>query len=98
MKIIIKNFPDNPATALRRAGYAFQRSEGLELSFVREFSRSGYPRFHIYARMENSDLIINLHLDQKRETYGEGTRHHGEYEDSDTVKEEGERIKTVLSN
>lgn len=112
MRIIIKNFKDNEATALRRAGYAFQRTEGVpastrgdihsstrggEMSFIREFSRSGYPRFHIYARMENSDLMINLHLDQKKETYGKGPRHHGEYEESSEIKEEADRLKSLLN-
>jgi hypothetical protein len=35
-------------------------------------------------------------LDQKKETYGNSTRHHGEYEDEGALKTEVERIKSIL--
>lgn len=66
------------------------------MSFVRVFSRSGYPRFHIYSRLEGADLIVNLHLDQKKVTYGDDTRHHGEYDNSPVVEEEARRLKNIL--
>ncbi|MFZ5982282.1 MAG: hypothetical protein ACOYS2_01790 [Patescibacteria group bacterium] len=97
MKIEIQNIKDNPANALRRAGYVFQYKEGEEMSFVRPFSQSGFPRFHIYARMSGLNLEISIHLDQKKETYGKDTRHHGEYENEGAVKEEVERLKKILS-
>lgn len=111
MKIEIQNIKDNPANALRRAGYVFQYKEGNpastrgdgsstrggEMSFVRPFSQSGFPRFHIYARMSGLNLEISIHLDQKKETYGKDTRHHGEYENEGAVKEEVERLKKILS-
>lgn len=81
---------------MRRAGYAFQRHEGAEMSFVRSLARAGFPRFHAFAKMEGADMAINIHLDQKKETYGSGTRHHGEYEDEGALKEEAERIKSVM--
>lgn len=96
MKLKIENIKENPVTLLRRAGYVFQRREGEEMSFVRVLARSGYPRFHVYVRTEDADMLVNIHLDQKRETYGEGTRHHGEYEDSLPVKEEVARLEQVL--
>ena len=43
------------------------------------------------------NLEINIHLDQKKETYGNSTRHHGEYEDDGALKIEVERIKNILS-
>lgn len=66
------------------------------MSFVRPLARGGYPRFHIYARMEGSDLLINIHLDRKKETYGESTRHHGEYEQEGPLAGEVERLREVL--
>ena len=97
MKIFIKNISENPTSLLRRAGYVFQRQEHDEMSFVRVFSQSGYPRFHCYTRVLNSvNLTISLHLDQKKHTYGEGTRHHGEYEDSGVVGEEASRLLKVF--
>jgi hypothetical protein len=97
MIIKLENIKDNPINLMRRAGYVFQRREGDETSFVRVLARAGYPRFHIYSRIENSNWVINLHLDQKRETYGNSTRHHGEYDDSPVVQQEAERIKLAIS-
>jgi hypothetical protein len=97
MKIQIDTIKENPVTLLRRAGYVFQRNERDEMSFVRPMARSGYPRFHMYARAEGTNLIINFHLDQKKETYGAGTRHQGEYEDEGVLQVEANRIKQLLS-
>lgn len=96
MKIHVTNIAENPTSLLRRAGYVFQRQEHGEMSFIRSFSQSGYPRFHCYTKLADLDLMINLHLDQKKHTYGEATRHHGEYEGSPVVKEEAERLVRLL--
>jgi len=74
----------------------FQRHERDEMSFVRPMARSGYPRFHMYAHLEGTSLVINFHLDQKKETYGTGTRHHGEYEEEGALKVEATRIQQFL--
>lgn len=97
MKLKVENIKENPLTLLRRAGYTFQRKEGQEMSFIRPLARAGYPRFHMYAHLEGISLIINFHLDQKRETYGEGTRHHGEYEQEGPLKTEADRIMKLLA-
>jgi hypothetical protein len=96
MQLRIEQVSQNPTVLLRRAGYIFQRQEGDELSFVRPFSRSGYPRFHMYVHMEGTAMVVNFHLDQKKETYGSGTRHHGEYEDEGALKVEADRLRQVL--
>ena len=96
MRIKIDNFRENTASFFRRIGYVFVRRENDEMSFVKTLARSGYPRFHIFAHMEQDDLIINIHLDQKKETYGSGTRHHGEYENGGALKDEVERIKKLF--
>ena len=97
MKIIINNIKENPVNILRRAGYIFQRHAGEEMSFIRPLARGGYPRFHIYARVKNNNLLINIHLDHKKETYGKTTRHHGEYEEDGALEEEVKRIKTIIN-
>jgi len=97
MHLEIQNLSTNPTNAMRRAGYAFQRQEGEEMSFVRPFSVSGFPRFHAYVKYEKGTLAINVHYDAKKETYGEDTRHHGEYENEGVLKDEAERLKKVLS-
>jgi len=96
MKLEIKNITENPVNALRRLGYAFQRKEGEEMSFVRPFSASGYPRFHMYVKINGADMTLNIHLDRKKETYGNDTRHHGEYENEGPLGEEMKRIRMIL--
>ena len=92
MKILIEAITENPVSLLRRAGYVFQREEQGEMSFVRALASAGYPRFHCYTKLNKLALTISLHLDQKKHTYGETTRHHGEYENDGPVKEEVARL------
>ncbi len=66
------------------------------MSFVRPLARAGYPRFHVYTKLEGSDLVVNIHLDQKKHTYGDDTRHHGEYEESPVLTEEVARIRQII--
>ena len=96
MQLEVKNIKLSPVMLLRRAGYTFQRNEGNEMSFVRPLARAGFPRFHMYTSVIGTDLKINIHLDQKKETYGENTRHHGEYENDGALKVEIERLKSIL--
>ncbi len=96
MKIKIEPLTENLLTFMRRVGYTFQRAEGVEQSFIRELARGGYPRFHAYVKVEKMTGFINLHLDHKRHTYGENTRHHGEYTYTGAVKEETDRLLTLF--
>lgn len=97
MKFTIENFRSNPTTLLRRAGYTFQHNtKNNEMSFIRPMGRSGYPRFHMYVRVNGTNMEISFHLDQKKHTYGDNTRHHGEYEESPVLEEEANRLKMAL--
>ncbi|OGI17929.1 MAG: hypothetical protein A3J63_00465 [Candidatus Moranbacteria bacterium RIFCSPHIGHO2_02_FULL_40_12b] len=96
MKLVIKNIKENSVNMLRKVGYVFQRHEGSEMSFVRVLARSGFPRFHVFVKMKENNLLINIHLDQKKETYGKAKRHHGEYSDSQLLNEEIERIREII--
>jgi hypothetical protein len=96
MKLIIENPDDNAVTLFRRAGYTFQREESGEVSFIRPLGRSGYPRFHCYTKSHGTGIECGLHLDQKRETYGRATRHHGEYEEVGALAEELLRIESII--
>jgi len=98
MKFIINHASENAVTLLRRLGYIFQRQEDGEMSFVRPLAQAGFPRFHCYVKVESGKYIVNMHLDQKRETYGNDTRHHGEYENEGAVKEELERIEMSIGS
>ena len=88
---------------MRSRGYAFDKKNDEEYSFVRRISGQEFPRFHAYVKIATSsptapprndekDLIINLHLDQKRPSYETGPAHSGEY-DGELVKEEIRRLE-----
>ncbi|MEK7598809.1 MAG: hypothetical protein AAB487_03695 [Patescibacteria group bacterium] len=94
MKLELKNIKESPLNLFRRAGYIFQHGQNKgEMSFVRALGRAGYPRFHIYATLSGADLLLRIHLDQKKETYGKNSRHHGEYGNEGPLKEEAERLR-----
>jgi len=98
MKIIIENINENIASALRRAGYHFERQHQNtdEVSAARDLARGGFPRFHAYAKLNGPTMEINLHLDQKKPSYGGSKAHSGEYGGA-VVEEEARRIKSILS-
>jgi len=98
MKFILKGpFKDNIYNLMRKIGYHFQGEEKEKGEFIFTRPPKGYPRFHIYLKIENENLIFNLHLDQKRPIYKGTTAHSGEY-DSELVKKEAERVKEILSS
>jgi len=96
MKIIVEALTENPLSLMRKAGYVFQRRENDEMSFVRVLASTGYPRFHCYTKVDKVTLTVSFHLDQKKHTYGENTRHHGEYENDGPLKEETERLLSIF--
>lgn len=97
MKFIIKNSSgENIGNLMRKAQYSFQNeSNNGEMTFIRSLDRKGYPRFHIYLKANKEDILINLHLDQKRPIYKGTTAHSGEYE-GEIIEKEAERIKQAL--
>jgi hypothetical protein len=96
MRFIITNATDNMNTVMRRIGYTPLRwSDRGELNCVRPLQGQDYPRFHAYVKEEGTTLTFNLHLDQKRPSYGNETAHSGDYE-SETVRAEAQRIQKIL--
>ncbi len=97
MKFELKGpFKNNIYNLMRDCGYHFldKNEENSEYNFVRP-PRS-YPRFHIYLKVENENLIFNLHLDQKRPIYKGTIAHSGEY-DGEVVEQEAKRVKEILN-
>jgi hypothetical protein len=92
MKIFIEksDLKENLYSFLRKCGYA-----PFHDSYIKVFSGSGYPRFHLYINEKEDQYIFNLHLDQKKPSYGKETAHSGEYEGR-VVEEEGEKIVDLL--
>jgi hypothetical protein len=99
MKFNIKKrvLKDNIYNLMRKLGYRFQEKDekNQELIFIRPLERNGYPRFHLYIKINKETLTFNLHLDQKKPSYKGTPAHSGEYED-EIVENEVERIKGNL--
>jgi len=97
MKITINKPNDYARNLMRKCGYAaFEDPRTKENSFVRRLTGEFYPRFHAYADENDECLIVNLHLDQKKPSYGgAGHAHSGEY-DGALVEAEGARLQNEI--
>jgi hypothetical protein len=82
----------NPLNVLRKAGYSpFRDPQSGDESFILRLTSEFYPRFHLYVEDKKGAVSFNLHLDQKKPSYGDSHAHAGEYEGS-TVEREMDRI------
>jgi len=96
MKFTVKGpFKENIYNLMRKAGYYFLRRDEHKEELVFARPAKGYPRFHLFLKIEDENLIFNLHLDQKRPIYEGAPAHAGEY-DSEVVLKEAERIKQIF--
>lgn len=96
MKFTLKGpFRENIYSLMRKVGYYFRGEDKEKKEFVFTRPPKRYPRFHLYLKVKNKNLIFNLHLDQKRPIYKGVTAHGGEYE-GELVEKEAERIKQIL--
>ncbi len=97
MKLIFSDKKETALFLMRRVGYGFERKiETGEEAFSRRLGPNQFPKFHAYAKKEGDNLIVNLHLDQKKPTYSGSTAHSGEY-DGEIVEQEAERIKILMA-
>lgn len=99
MKLFIPNpLPDHAETIIRRAGYAEHRdSYSTVVSYTHRLGPEFYPRYHVYIMPANGGVNFDLHIDQKRASYGGGTHAHaGEYEGT-TVEREIIRLRDFIS-
>ncbi|HNU96509.1 MAG TPA: hypothetical protein PK367_02315 [Candidatus Paceibacterota bacterium] len=90
---------ESAVNCLRKAGYGFlgQDQEKGDLSFAKRVTGNEYPRFHAYIQKNESILIINLHLDQKRPSYGGASHAHNAEYDGQLVEKEAQRIKNIIA-
>jgi hypothetical protein len=81
---------------IRRAGYGFihDHRSGKD-SYMRRLTGDYYPRFHMYLKEDQQNIIFSLHLDQKRASYQGNHMHNAEY-DGPLVVGEVERLKQVV--
>ncbi|RJQ28428.1 hypothetical protein C4571_03590 [Candidatus Parcubacteria bacterium] len=95
MTFRVNNLNYNLTDLARKLGYKpIAHTPQGELNCVRPLG-GDYPRFHIYLKEEPGVLTFNIHLDQKKPSY-EGTAAHGGDYESETVREEVERIKGII--
>lgn len=97
MKLVFPNVKETALFLMRRMGYGFERKDrktGEEV-FSKRLGAYEYPKFHVYAHKEGDNLIVNLHLDQKRPSYEGVSAHSGEY-GGEVVEQEAERIKIIM--
>ena len=96
MEFTINNLKRSINDVMRTVGYqpAYFQKDG-QFSIIRPVGRNDYPRFHLYIKQNGSDVVFDLHLDQKKPSYGGQTGHSGEYE-GEVVVQEAERIKQLL--
>jgi len=92
MKIYIEKneFDESLYNLMRTCGYM-----PFHDSYIKPLAPSGYPRFHIYASETDDKYILNLHLDQKKPSYGKQAAHSGEY-DGQVVEQEARRIQNQI--
>ena len=98
MKFVIKGpFKDNVYNLMREVGYyILEKNEKTgEMNLIRPMRGGGYPRFHLFSKMEGGNFIFDLHLDQKKPSYKGSAAHSGEY-DGELVEKEAERIKEII--
>lgn len=96
MEFVIRDKEESVSSLMRRLGYrpAFFQKAG-EGSIVRPLGGKDYPRFHLYIKQHNADILFNLHLDQKKPSYEGSTAHSGDY-GGQAVREEMNRILGLL--
>ncbi|HBT81207.1 hypothetical protein A2757_01905 [Candidatus Giovannonibacteria bacterium RIFCSPHIGHO2_01_FULL_48_47] len=96
MKLKLENFRKNTLAFMRDCGYApIERSAQGEWNFAKSLMGRDYPRFHCYVKEEGINLLVNLHLDQKKPSYAGSSAHSGEYE-GEVVETEAERIRRLF--
>jgi hypothetical protein len=98
MKITITgNLKNTIFNLMRDLGYHFQGEDinTRELGFARP--RIGYPRLHLFVKLDKNNLSLSLHLDQKKPVYDGATAHSGEY-GGPVVEKEMARVKQYIEN
>ncbi len=98
MRLIFKNIKDSSLNLMRQAGYSFvgrDEAKGDE-GYARRLSSGDYPKFHAFVKKDGDFVFVNLHLDQKKPSYGRHTAHSGEYEDSEILEKEAEILRKIF--
>ncbi len=96
--IFPEKLKEQPKTCLQRAGYHEFRDPNTDaISYIRRLSADFYPRFHVYLDMTGGKIAAGLHLDQKKPSYGGGTRAHGGEYEGTVVEREVKRLQELIA-
>ncbi|MFH0988256.1 MAG: hypothetical protein V1763_02695 [Parcubacteria group bacterium] len=92
MKLKFRKQAMNPRELIRRCGYGEGRNprDGV-FSYTRRLGGNPYPHFHVYIDELPDAFVFNIHLDQKKPSYGGSSAHNGEY-DGELVRAEARRL------
>ena len=91
-RVYPKSQLSKPLDVLRKAGYTSSLDPVTgESSYMLRLSGQLYPRFHLYVTEQANNVSLNLHLDQKQPSYGQGHKHSGEY-DGPIIEKEMRRL------
>ncbi len=86
----------NTRVMMNRLGYHQHLDrQARQASFIKRLGGLHYPRFHVYLSEDSDAVNFNIHLDEKKPSYGSTPRHSGQYE-GDLVEQEAQRIITNL--
>jgi hypothetical protein len=89
---IVNNLIYTPDNILRNCGYfSIFDQKTQKKSFVRKITGNRYPRFHLYLKEDDREVVFDLHLDQSKTVYSGAKAHNADY-DSLEVKQELVRI------
>jgi len=78
----------NTLVIMRKAGYsAFIDPVTKKESYILRLTSEYYPRFHMYIKEKEHEIVFDLHLDQKKPSYQGSRAHGGEYSGSAVEKE-----------
>ena len=92
-----KKINQNIKVLMNRVGYHQHCDRrNNKVSYIRRLGSLNYPRFHVYIDQHGERTSFNLHLDEKKPSYGVGHRHSGQY-NTEFVKKELIRIQSYFS-
>jgi hypothetical protein len=96
MQFKFKKPKTNIIDLIRNCGYSYRGVDNGEISFIKRVGLDEYPHYHIYAKELNGEILLNMHLDQKKPSYEGAAAHNAEY-NGELIEKEMERVKKLLS-
>ena len=83
----------NATVFIRRCGYGEYYDRRMQkTSYMKRATMvQMFPRYHVYIEERGDEIVLDLHLDQKRPMYEGVSAHSGEYEGG-AVEREADRI------